>query len=94
MVTIKDLLDRLDLTNIKTFIVDDEFYSVLLMEEIEHKEIDHIAITACIETMQETDVQFSIFSEDPLGVTDVLMELPVGSSYIKLTLNITTKGGD
>jgi hypothetical protein len=94
MVTIKDLLDRLDLTNNITFIVDNEFYTVLLMEEIGHKEIDRIAITACIETMQETDVQFSIFSEDPLSVTDILMELPVGASYIKLTLNITTKGGD
>jgi hypothetical protein len=94
MVTIKDLLDRLDLTNNITFIVDGEFYTVLLMEEIWHKEIDHIVINASIETMQETDVEFSIFSEDPLSVTDVMMQLPAGSSYIKLTLNITTKGGD
>lgn len=94
MVTIKDLLDRLDLTNNITFIVDGEFYTSLLMEEIGHKEINRIAITASIETMQETDVEFSIFSEDPLSVTDVMMQLPAGSSYIKLTLNITTKGGD
>jgi hypothetical protein len=94
MVTIKDLLDRLDLTNNITFIVDGEFYTVLLMEEIGHKEINRIAITASIETMQETDVEFSIFSEDPLSVTDVIMQLPAGSSYIKITLDITTKGGD
>lgn len=94
MVTIKDLLDRLDLTNNITFIVDGEFYTALLMEEIGHKEINRIAITASIETMQETDVEFSIFSEDPLSVTDVIMQLPAGSSYIKITLDITTKGGD
>lgn len=94
MVTIKDLLDRLDLTNNITFIVDGEFYTALLMEEIGHKEINRITITASIETMQETDVEFSIFSEDPLSVTDVIMQLPAGSSYIKITLDITTKGGD
>jgi hypothetical protein len=94
MVTIKDFLDRLDLTNNITFIVDGEYYTLLLMEEIGHKEINRIAITASIETMQESDVEFSIFSEDPLSVTDVMMQLPAGSSYIKLTLDITTKGGD